>query len=85
MGWGFDGISVYRIDQNVDETMSNVEQGHTQLLKYFKAVRAPFGILLFVYRPTCIKYQESMAWLASQRDTYTAEPHPHVTERKGLV
>jgi syntaxin 5 len=43
------GETIERIDQNVDETMSNVEQGHTQLLKYFKAVSGNRALIIKIF------------------------------------
>ena len=47
---------VYRIDDNVEETVTNVEAAHTELLKYFKGITSNrwlmfkiFGVILVFF------------------------------------
>ena len=42
-------LSVYRIDDNVDEALTNVEAAHSELLKYFKGITSNRWLMVKIF------------------------------------
>ena len=43
------GSEMQRVDENVDDALSNVEQGHQQLLRYWRRVSSNQGLMIRVF------------------------------------
>ncbi len=43
------GDTVIRIDANMDQTLTNVESGHSQLVKYYDRLRGDQGLILKIF------------------------------------